>query len=205
MPESATEILNIAATAEAAAVTVLYNVHKAVNENRFNTAGIALDAGSLIKVVRALLRQEQDHYAFLVGAGAKPLQTRFDAPADVFRGAKSALSFLETADTIFTAAYMTANREFAHGGHAKLAQYTYQIGATEAEHRALARFGLGKLPNNRSFEQNLFKRVSGAVTLLNQLGVLKQVVPYPGAAAVDQILGSSFNRDRTAGVIQRTP
>src|SRR3954465_15980682 len=65
MPESATQILNIAVTAEAAAVTVLYNVHRAVNQNKLNTAGISLDTKTLVKVVRALLRQEQDHYAFL--------------------------------------------------------------------------------------------------------------------------------------------
>ena len=100
---------------------------------------------------------------------------------------------------------MTATREFAQGGHHKLAQYTYQIGGTEAEHRALARFGQGKLPNNRSFERNIFPRVSGAVTVLNQLGVLKQVVPYPGAAAVDRILSTSGDHDKTAGIIQRSP
>jgi ferritin-like protein len=205
MPESTAHILNIAITAEAAAVTVLYNVHRAVNAGTFKTSGISLDAGTLVKVVRAILRQEQDHYSFLAGAGAKPAQTKFDAPAAVFKDARSALSFLETADEIFTAAYMTATREFAQGGHDKLAQYTYQIGGTEAEHRALARFGQGKVPNNRSFERNLFPRVSGAVSVLGELGVLKPVVSYPGAAAVDRILATSGDHDETAGIIQRTP
>jgi hypothetical protein len=205
MSESPTTILNIAATAEAAAVTALYHVHVAVNQGRLNTAGIAIPVPFLVKIVRGILRQEQDHYAFLTGAGAKPLLTSFTFPAGIFTSAKTALSFLETADEIFTAAYMQANREFATGGMSKLAQYTYQIGATEAAHRSLARAGRGLLPNNRSFERPLFKKVAGAANVLNQLGVLKPNMAYPGAAAVDQILATSGDRDRTAGVVRRSP
>ncbi|GAC1467781.1 MAG: hypothetical protein PVSMB1_16720 [Gemmatimonadaceae bacterium] len=205
MAESPTDILNIAATAEAAAVTALYHVHQAVNGGRLNTAGIAIPVPTLVKIVRGILRQEQDHYAFLTGAGAKPLLTSFTFPAGIFTSAKTALTFLETADEIFTAAYMAANREFATGGMTTLAQYSFQIGATEAAHRSLARAGLGRLPNNRSFERPLFKRVQGAANLLGQLGVLKPNLQYPGAAAVDRILATSFDHDKTAGVIRRSP
>ncbi|MGH2441564.1 MAG: ferritin-like domain-containing protein [Chloroflexota bacterium] len=206
MPESTTEILDIAATAEAAAVTALYHVHLAVNHNKLNTAGIAIPVKTLIQIVRGILRQEQDHYAFLTGAGGKPSLTSFSFPPDIFTSAKKALQFLETADTIFTAAYMAATREFAQGGLSKLAQYSYQIGATEAEHRVLARAGLGKQPNNRSFERDLFpNRVKGAVTVLSHLGILKPGLAYPGAMAVDNILAHSFDHDKTAHIIQRHP
>lgn len=206
MPESATQILDIAATAEAAAVTALYHVHVAVNHNRLNTSGVAIPVPFLVRIVRGILRQEQDHYAFLTGAGAKPALTSFSFPPEIFRSATAALRFLVTADTIFAAAYMAATREFAEGGMATLARYAYQIGGTECEHRALARAALGKLPNDRSFERDLFpNRVGGAVHVLSQLGILKPGLAYPGAHAVDQILRNSGDHDVTAGVLYRSP
>src|SRR5947209_11356991 len=206
MGETTQQILTIAVSAEAPAVTALYHVHMAVNQGRLNVGGIAVPVPTLVKIVRAILRQEQDHYAFLYGAGARPLVTSFTLPAGVLASARNALTFLEQADTIFVGAYMAANREFANAGHGKLAQYTYQIGGTEAEHRVLARAALGKLPpNNLGFERNLFAHVKGAANVLGELGILKPGVPYPGAGAVDRILATSMDRDRTAGVIQNTP
>jgi hypothetical protein len=206
MAESTSSILNIAATAEAAAVTALYNVHVAVGKGKLNTSGIAVSADVLVSIVRAALREEQDHLAFLMGAGAKPLYTSFSFPGAIFSKATETLGFFETAETVFVAAYMTANREFAAGGHNKLAQYTYQIGAVEAEHRALMRAGLGQLPpNNKSFETNMYSRVADAAGTLNKLGIFKPGMAYPGAGAVDTILATTVTRDRTAGVIQRHP
>jgi hypothetical protein len=155
--------------------------------------------------VRGILRQEQDHYAFLTGAGARPMATSFSFPPAIFTSARSALGFLEVADSIFVAAYMAANREFARAGMGQLAQYTYQIGGTEAEHRALARAGLGVLPNNKSYETNMFTNVAGAAKRLQQLGVLKPGMSYPGAQAVNTILSSSGDRRLNAGVSQRRP
>jgi|SRR5947209_873367 len=206
MADSTQEILNIAATAEAAAVTALYHVHMAVNQGTLNTSGVAIPVPFLVKIVRAILRQEQDHYAFITGAGGKPALLSFTFPGEVLRSATAALNFLVTADTVFTAAYMAATRDFAAGGLPKLAQYAYQIGGTEAEHRALARAALGKLPNDRSFERDLFpNHITGAVKVLTDLGVLKPGLHYPGAKAVDRILRTSFDHDVTAGVIYRSP
>lgn len=205
MDENKQTILNIAATAEAAAVTALYHVHLAVNQGHFSFKGAALPDTTLVSVVRGILRQEQDHYAFLTGAGARPLMASFSFPMAIFRSAVQALTFLETADTIFTGAYMAANREFASRGMNLLAQYTYQIGGTEAEHRALARAGLGLLPNNKSFETNLYAQVAGAAAELGRLGILKPGLAYPGAQAVDRILRTSGDHRVTAGVTQRHP
>jgi hypothetical protein len=206
MPETAQSILNIAATAEAAAVTALYNLHVAVNQGRVNVSGIAVPVPTLVHIVRAILRQEQDHYAFLTGAGAKPLVTSFTFPPAILTSAIQALRFLETADEIFAAAYLAANREFAQGGLATLARYSYQIGGTEEAHRELARAAQGKLPNNRSYVRNLFpNRVNGAVRVFTELGVLKPGLRYPGAMAVDAILRNSVDHDVTAGVTLRHP
>ena len=206
MPESVQTVLNIAATAEALAVTAFYNVHQQVVRGLFNTDGIAVPVNVLVSVVRAILREEQDHYSFLVGAGGKPLLTSFSFPPAVLTNAVVALHFVEQAETVFIAAYMAANRAFASAGMASLAQYAYQIGGTEAEHRALARAALGDLPpNNKSFETNLYGHVADAVTTLTNLGLLKPGTPYPGAAAVDQLLATTVTKDVTAGVIQRHP
>ena len=206
MPEPVQTVLNIAATAEALAVTAFYNVHQQVVRGLFNTAGIAVPVNVLVSVVRAILREEQDHYAFLVGAGGKPMLTSFTFPPAILTDAVAALHFVEQAETVFIAAYMAANREFASAGMGTLAQYAYQIGGTEAEHRVLARAALGDLPpNNKSFETNLYMRVSDAVTTLTNLGVLKPGTPYPGAAAVDRLLATTVTKDVTAGVTQRHP
>lgn len=206
MPESVKSVLDIAATAEALAVTAFYHVHLQVLAGKFDTTGLKIANHVLVSVVRAILREEQDHYAFLVGAGAKPLLTSFTFPPDILTSGPAALQFVEQAETIFVAAYMAANREFADAGMATLAQYAYQIGGTEAEHRTLARAALGELPpNNKSFETNLYGRVKEAADALDKLGLLKPNTPYPGAMAVDRLLATTVSKDVTAGVIQRHP
>lgn len=122
MPESAQTILNIAATAEAAAVTALYHVHVAVGQGHLNVNGIGVPPKTLVAIVRAALREEQDHYAFLTGAGAKPLYHSFTFPMQIFERATETLKFFLTAETVFVAAYMAANREFSEGGMSTLAQ-----------------------------------------------------------------------------------
>lgn len=206
MRESVTSILNIAATAETAAVTALYNVHVAVGKGKLNTSGVAVPANTLVSIVRAALREEQDHLSFLMGAGAKPLYTSFSFPSNIFTKATDTLTFFEAAETIFVAAYMAANREFAYAGHNNLAQYAYQIGGVESEHRALMRAGLGQMPaNNKSFETNLYRKVADAAAELGKLGIFKPGMTYPGAGAVDRILSTTVTKDVTAGVVQRKP
>jgi hypothetical protein len=206
MKESPQTIFNIAATAEAAAVTALYNVHVAVGQGKLATSGIHVPVDTLVRIVRAALREEQDHLAFVMGAGGKPLYTSFSFPMAIFTNAVQTLKFFETAESVFIAAYMAANREFASGGHNKLAQYTYQIGGTECEHRTLMRAGLGELPpNNKSFETNMFAHVSGAARVLGQLGIFKPSMAMPSAADVNKILATTVTKDATAGVIQRHP
>jgi Ferritin-like domain len=206
MRESPSTIINIAATAEAAAVTALYHVHQAVNRNQLRVSGIAVPVNVLVGVVRGALREEQDHLAFLMGAGAKPLAMSFSFPNIIFRNATNTLAFFETAETIFIAAYLAATREFAQGRMADLATYTYQIGGVECEHRALMRAGLGQIPaNNKSFETREFSTVSQAAARLQALGILKPHLKYPGARAVDHILAHSGSMNVNAGVTQRHP
>lgn len=206
MAEPVQEILSIAATAEALAVTALYHVHLQVGAGKFNTSGIAVPASTLVSVVRAALREEADHYSFLTGAGGRAIYTSFTVPADILTSAVAALRFLEIAETAFVAAYMAANREFAGAGMASLAQYAYQIGGTECEHRTLVRAALGEMPpNNKSFETNLFGTVADAAKELASLGLFKPGIPFPGIAAVNSLLASTVTHDVNAGVAQRHP
>src|SRR5690348_3385057 len=97
--------------------------------------------------------------------------TSFTFPSDILTSGPAALAFVETAETAFIAAYMAATREFGNAGMGTLAQYTYQIGCTEAEHRTLARAALGEMPpNNKSFETNAFHQVKDAANALAKMG-----------------------------------
>jgi hypothetical protein len=206
MKDTPAQILNIAATAEAAAVTALYNVHVAVNHGVLNVMGAKVPVGALVSIVRAALREEQDHLAFVMGAGGKPLYTSFSFPNAIFTDAVQTLKFFLVAEEIFVAAYMAACRDFAAGGQAKLAQYAYQIGGVEAEHRTLMRVGLGMYPpNNQSFETNKFGSVSAAAAKLQSLGIFHPNLKYPGAMAVERILATSGDKRADAGVTQRKP
>lgn len=202
MKESPQTIINIAATAETAAVTALYHVHVAVNKGKLSTMGVAVPTKTLVSIVRAALREEQDHLSFLKGAGAKSLYHSFTFPEPIFKHATQTLKFFEEAETVFIAAYCAATREFAQGRMATLAQYTYQVGGTEAEHRTLMRAGLGQLPpNNKSFETNMYRKVGDAAKTLSSLGIFKPHLKYPGVAAVNRILASG----PPVGVTQRKP
>jgi hypothetical protein len=82
-----------------------------------------------------------------------------------------------------TNAYLIAITAFAKAGKASLARYGGEILGTEAEHRALARFAQGKLPNNVDFESYKIHSISGIVRALEKAGVGfgKKASKSPGA------------------------
>lgn len=183
--ESIGTIFNVAATAEALAVTVLT---AAIG----NATTIGLK-GLILQTVQAALLEEQDHLDFLMLAGAAPLTTDFTVPdPKILTDYNTFFSTLEVAENLFIAAYMTATREFAELGQPTLAKYAYQIGAVEAEHRALVRAALALNnddavpPNNKGFETDLLLYVADAATILTQLGFIGGTgtkATYPGKAA----------------------
>ncbi|HEX5415584.1 MAG TPA: ferritin-like domain-containing protein [Chloroflexota bacterium] len=177
--ESIQNIIDIAATAEALAVTLTGAV----------LAGAAkYDGGKglsplLVTVIKAIQAEEQDHYTFLTGAGAKPLTLTFTVPQNLLaitNDSKALLNFVQAAETIFIGAYLAAAQEFTNLGHPELSQIAYQIGGVECEHRVLANFGLGiSPPNNLGFEQALYHNVAEAAAAVKQLGLLG--TPNPAA------------------------
>jgi hypothetical protein len=157
------DIITDAVTAEALAVTFLTGVIE-------NAKKIGIPP-ELVPVLKAANAAEHDHYKTLRGLGAKPLTTKFWAPNSFFASSKAVFETIEYAETQFVNAYLIAITAFAKAHQEKLARYAGEILGTEAEHRALARFALGKLPNNLGFEGYKIHRIGGIVEALEDAGI----------------------------------
>ncbi len=187
--ESVQDIINIAATAEALAVTALGGAL----ENAANgTLALNAEQQQAIKASRA---EEQAHYTYLIGAGAKPLTTTFTLPdPKIITDVPTFLKTLITLEEIFIAAYIAAAQEFAILGKPELAQIAMAIAAVESEHRVLVRVFaveggvITGLPNDIAFQQALYTSVGEAAAALQSLGLIGgsgSQITYPGPGAID--------------------
>lgn len=187
--ETAKQIINIAATAEAFAVTAL----GAALENA-ESGALKLNAVEF-KTFTAARAEEQSHYLYLTGAGAKPLTTTFTVPnPKIVTDVTTFLTTVIHLEELFIAAYLAAAQEFALLKQPRLAQVALQIGAVEAEHRAGARFFailrgiISGTPNDVAFEKAMFTHVEEAQDALEQLGIIGgkgTPITYPGPEAID--------------------
>ncbi|MBA2557550.1 MAG: ferritin-like domain-containing protein [Chloroflexi bacterium] len=187
--ESIQEIINIAATAEAFAVTALGGAIESAN------AGTLALNEEQIQTLVAARAAEQAHYDFLTGAGAEPLTLTFTIPDPAIL--TDVPTFLLTTiglEEAFIAAYIAAAQVFVQLGNPDLAQVALQIGAVEAEHRAGLRFYaiqagvLAGTPNDVAFERALFTTVGEAAVALQELGFIGGTgteVTYPGPGEID--------------------
>ncbi len=171
--ESVATIINIAATAEAMAVTLL-GVAIQGAASYANPDGSQGLAATTVAILKAAQSAEQAHYAFLTKAGAKALTLTFNIPDPKIATATTALfQTIEALETAFTAAYMSAAREFAEMRKPDLVKAAVQIGGVECGHRALARLALGDpLPHNLAFETKMFTQVGQAAAALEKLGFI---------------------------------
>lgn len=160
---SISQIVTDAVTAEALAVTYLTGLVE-------NARKIGIPS-SLVPVLKAANAAELDHYRTLRSLGARPLTTKFWAPDSFFASSNDVFATIEYAETQFVNAYLIAITAFAKAGKDSLARYAGEILGTEAEHRALARFAQGKLPNNVGFERYEIHRIGGIVKALEKAGV----------------------------------
>lgn len=187
--ETVQEIINIAATAEAFAVTALGGALASAQQGNL---ALSAEAVGTLTAARAA---EQAHYDYLVGAGAEPLTLTFTVPDEaIITDVGTFLTTLVTLEEAFIAAYIAAAQVFAIRGEARLSQVALQIGAIEAEHRAGARFFaieagiLSGTPNDVAFEQALFSSVGEAATALTELGFIGgsgTEITYPGPGEID--------------------
>ena len=170
--ETVQQIIDIAATAEAFAVTVLGGAI----DNAMNGL-LALNAEQ-IQTLQAARAAEQVHYEYLVAAGAVPLTLTFTIPDPaIVTDVPTFLTTLIALEEAFIAAYLAAAQEFAILGRADLARVALQIGAIEAEHRVGARFYavqagiITGTPNDVAFEKALFSSVGEAAATLQRARV----------------------------------
>ena len=187
--ETVQSIINIAATAEAFAVTALGGALD-------NAANGLLDLSEeAVQSLTAARAAEQIHYDFLVAAGAEPLTLTFTIPDEaIVTDATTFLTTLISLEEAFVAAYLAAAQQFAILGEPELAQVALQIGAVEAEHRAGVRFfaieagALTGTPNDVVFEKALFATVAEAADMLTELGFIGGTgteITYPGPGEID--------------------
>jgi hypothetical protein len=181
--ETVTDIINIAATAEALAITLLGGALDSAAKGGYNKA-IPDPVVAILKAARA---EEQFHLDYLTGAGAKPLTTSFTVPdPKLLSDYNTLFSTLVTAEGLFIAAYASAAREFAEMNHPELVKVAFQVGCTEAEHRVLANYALGTRPaNNVAFEPMVVSTLGDAAATLQKLGFIggsDTAVMYPGSA-----------------------
>jgi hypothetical protein len=150
-------ILNLAATAEALAVTFYYSGIVGGN--------FGLDADD-VRYLKLALDAEDYHYDFLTSAGGKALTTQFYVPENVLSDANVFIQTGLAAETAFVAAYLAATRAFGEAGQGKLAATTAQHACSEAVHLALVRDIAGFAPNDLALPAAIYYNVSNAVPTL---------------------------------------
>ncbi|WP_291424687.1 ferritin-like domain-containing protein [Deinococcus sp.] len=186
VPKSPAELLNLATTAEALAVTFYFHA--------LSGAQFRMDDDTRQQLGR-VLQAEQHHLELLTSLGGKPLTRTFNLPADLNSDARS---FAETGlqlEAVFTSAYIAATHQFAELGHPELAATAAQLGASEAQHLSLlsqlAGFGSGEL----TLPTASLRQLTDAPPVLAPY-LAGGRVPLPGAAAVQTLCGAAESSPR---------
>lgn len=181
--ESVQEIINVMATAEAFAVTIL-----GAALGNAASGQLALNAEH-VQMLTAARSQEQAHYRLLTGAGAKPSTTTFTVPEKIVTDVATFLTTVIWLKELCIAAYLAAAQEFGILGHPALAQMALSVASVDAEHRVGVRFFaveagvITGLPNDIAFQQALFASVGEAAVALRQKGFVGgsgAQITYPG-------------------------
>ncbi|CAN5540368.1 hypothetical protein BH23CHL2_BH23CHL2_09140 [soil metagenome] len=184
--ESLQEIIDIAITAEALAVTLLGGAVASAEAGNYNAEIPDL----VVDVLKAARAEEQFHYDYLAEAGATPLTTTFTIPDPALLiDVDTLFGTIVQLEGAFVAAYMAAARRFAELDQPELVKVAVQTAAVEGEHRVLANYVLGERPaNNFGFYPALFDTVGDAAAALQALGFIGgdgDQVEYPGPGKID--------------------
>lgn len=189
--ENPQDIINIRVTAEYFGVTFLSMAVKNQAQLGLNTV---INNVKPLDAVQAALIAEQYHLDYLVSVGAKPLTTTFTIPdPKMLTDAVTFFSTVELIEVLEIGADMSATRQFSQLGNRMMAQVHYQIGATEAEHRVVARATLALLgqaadvpPNNKAFETDTAFYLADFLKMYTAQGFIGgsgMQVTYPGRDA----------------------
>lgn len=183
--ESVSDIVNIAATAEELAVTLLGGAISSAQAGSYNKP----IPDAVVAILQAARSEEQYHLDYLQEAGGKPLTSTFTIPdPKLLTDYDTLFATVVKLEAAFIAAYAAAAREFALLNQPALVKVAFQIGAVEAEHRVLANYALGTRPaNDVAFEAVPFNTVGDAAAALKQLGFIGgsgAAVSYPGPGSI---------------------
>lgn len=184
--EDIQQIIDIAITAEALAVTLLGGAVASAEAGNYNREIPPI----VIDILKAARAEEQLHYEYLAEAGAQPLTTTFTIPDPALLTDYGTLfGTIVQLETAFVAAYMAAAFRFAELDQPELVKIAVQTAGAEGEHRVLANYALGERPaNNVAFYEPLFGTVGEAAAALQDLGFIGgdgQEVSYPGPGEID--------------------
>lgn len=165
--DTAKDILNIAATAEALAVTFYY--HSLFNEQLPDVNDMANR-----NYFQAAMVEEFVHLEILQDLGGRALTGKFYFPDNMFRDESVFFPTAITLENYFIAAYLAAAMEFSGAVSTGITKANpvsiglcVQIGGIECEHRALLRVAAGlNPPNNVLIETALVSSVGAAATAL---------------------------------------
>jgi hypothetical protein len=183
---SATNIANIAATAEVLATIV--------NTVGFERAGqLGLDRQTTLNI-QAAAREELIHYQVLTSnaVGGKEVTKRIWVPNEVFATKEGLLTTLVVGDQIFINAYLLGITAFARTGSgvgskgSQFARYLAEFMGAEAVHRALALQSLGRVGNDRAFMRFATREETPGLPSTGQPGF------YRIAQAVEQLEAAGF-------------
>ncbi len=187
--ESIKQVVDIAITAEALAVTMLGVAIENANEG---TLALNTEQVEVLKAARVI---QQKHYDYLDAAGAVPLTETFTVPDQaIVTDVPTFLLTLISLEEAFIAAYMAAAQVFAIRNQVDLARIAISVSAVEGDLRAHLRFyainaGLiSGVPNNVGFETAMFTSVGEAAAALQNLGFIGGSGPeitYPGPGEIE--------------------
>lgn len=179
-PDTAAQILSIAATAERLAVTFYTN-----GMNNATALGLT---GENLKIIQAALIEEQIHELFFEKNGGTALTSNFSFPkgAATFTDLATFIATQQQLEGAFDSAFIAAAYEFSLLGSPALCRTACQIAMVESGHRALGRqIGAVLLsgsdaatytpPDNWTYAPQLVPSVGAAPAVLTAAGYLSPV------------------------------
>ncbi len=191
------DIINIAATAEALAVT--FYTH-ALKHGQLHLVNIKPNK----PYFQAAVIQEYVHLQILESLGAKPLTKHFYFPTNMFTDQPTFFATASTLEDYFISAYLAGAMEFSGAissgiptANTTALGLCVQIAGVECEHRALLNVASNvQPPNNRIIESALLTSVGAAAGPLTPFlapgtsGFMTVPLPLPSMDVVSAVAGA---------------
>lgn len=183
-PTDPASVLDMAATAEALAVTFYYHT--------LSGASFGVSADTRMHL-HAMLAAEQSHLELLVTLGGQPLKRSFSLPGTLCTDAGVFTMTGLHLEGVLTGAYIAASHQLAVLGHPELAATAAQLGASEAQHLTLLSHFAGLGPGELTLPAAPLRLITDAPPVLAPfIGVPtagRVRATLPSAAQVQMMVG----------------